>query len=562
MLARLRIGPKLLLAPGVVLVLLILLSCGAYLAMLRQNDSLDTIVQQRAQHMRAASELAASSQRAHAQAYQVLTWISGSFPRTRVEPLARDVLLQQAAVERGFAGLARLTGDSPGERRYVDQAQRAWGLYVLAVRDVIEIAQLDQSISANAMSKAERAFAVVTQRLAELSRREQELSEMASNGAESDFKTMSTLMPLVIALSIVLSLAITMAVRRSLLAEVGAIEAAVHGLASGDLTIKPRVYGNDEIAETSRALDASIRNLNGTLRSILDSARSIGSASREIVIGRAGLPPRAGVRASLEQTASSMQELAAAMNLTADSAQQVNRLTESASAAAQQGGSVVHRLVTTLETVRRSAGRLEELGESIESTLGRAGTLALNAAVEAAQTGEQGQSFAQTACDVRALAQRASLVAHEARELARQTMATIESGSTWAAQAGSSMADLASSVQEVGDIVNRIGCASAERAQELAGVNQAIVRMDEMTQQGSRMVEEAAMAARSLQQQALSLSRAVATFRLDEALHGHDSIEPDLRSVKAPQETSDGRPSGAGGHPYLRLATSRGQRQR
>lgn len=562
MLARLRIGPKLLLAPGVVLVLLILLSCGAYYAMVRQNDSLDTIVQQRARHMRAAVELAASSQRAHAQAYQVLTWISGSFPRTRVEPLARDVLLQQAAVERGFASLARMTGDSPGERRYVDQAQRAWSLYVLAVRDVIEIAQLDQSISANAMSKAERAFGVVTQRLAELSRREQELSEMASNGAESDFKTMSTLMPLVIALSIVASLAITMAVRRSLLAEIGAIEAAVHGLASGDLTIKPRVYGNDEIAETSRALDASIRNLNGTLRSILDSARSIGSASREIVIGRAGLPPRAGVRASLEQTASSMQELAAAMNLTADSAQQVNRLTESASAAAQQGGSVVHRLVTTLETVRRSAGRLEELGASIETTLGRAGTLALNAAVEAAQTGEQGQSFAQTACDVRVLAQRAALAAHEARELARQTMATIESGSAWAAQAGSSMADLASSVQEVGDIVNRIGCASAERAQELAGVNQAIVRMDEMTQQGSRMVEEAAMAARSLQQQALSLSRAVATFRLDEALHGHDGHEADLRNRKEAAEVSGAKRPGDPSHPYLRLATSRGQRQR
>lgn len=68
MLSQLRIGPKLWLAPGVVLVLLVLLSCGAYFAMLRQNDSLDLIVQQRAAHMRAASDLVASSQRAHAQA--------------------------------------------------------------------------------------------------------------------------------------------------------------------------------------------------------------------------------------------------------------------------------------------------------------------------------------------------------------------------------------------------------------------------------------------------------------------------------------------------------------
>src|SRR5438045_8136973 len=125
MLARLRIGPKLLLAPGLVLVLLVLVSCGAYVAMMRQNDSLDTIVQQRATHMQAASSLVASAQRAHAQAYQILTWISGSFPRSRVEPLARDLQLQQAGVERGFAGLARLVQstparDRPAELRYVE----------------------------------------------------------------------------------------------------------------------------------------------------------------------------------------------------------------------------------------------------------------------------------------------------------------------------------------------------------------------------------------------------------------------------------------------------------
>ena len=78
MLARLRIGPKLLLAPAVVLVLLVLLSCGAYYAMVRQNDSLDSIVQRRAANRRAAADLSASARSAHAQAYQVLTWISVS----------------------------------------------------------------------------------------------------------------------------------------------------------------------------------------------------------------------------------------------------------------------------------------------------------------------------------------------------------------------------------------------------------------------------------------------------------------------------------------------------
>jgi methyl-accepting chemotaxis protein len=557
MLARLRIGPKLLLAPGVVLVLLVLLSCGAYFAMVRQNASMDAIVQQRAAHMRAAADLVASAQRANAQAYQILTWISGSFPRTRVEPLVRDVQLQQAAIERGFAGLARLARQNPGgqreaELRYVEQAASAWRLYVDAVRDVIELAREDQSISATAMAKAERAFGVVAQRLSELARREQELSEEASAEAAADFKTMSSLMPAVILLSIAASLAITMAVRRSLLAEIGAIEAAASSLASGDLTVRARVDGDDEIATTSRALDDSIRNLNLSLRTILDSARSIGSASRDIALGRAGLPARTGVRASLELTASSMQDLASAMRETADSARQANRLAEAASSAAQQGGDVVHRLVATLESVRRAAVRMDVLGETIEQDCVRAGGLALGAAVEAAQGGPQAWNFAQAACEVRTLAGRAVAGAREARDLARETLAAIEGGTGIALDAGTRMAILSSSVQEVGDIVNRIGSASAARAENLAGVNQAIVRMDELNQQGTRMVEDAAMAARTLQEQALSLSQAVAAFRLDEAVQA----APEAVNEGGAAGASDRRP-GSPGHPYLRLASSR-----
>jgi methyl-accepting chemotaxis protein len=344
-----------------------------------------------------------------------------------------------------------------------------------------------------------------------------------------------------------------MAVRRSLLGEIGAIEAAASSLASGDLTVRARLEGDDEIATTSRALDDSIRSLNLSLRAILESARSIGSASRDIAFGRAGLPARAGVRASIEQTASSMQDLAAAMMETADSAAQANRLTEAASSAAQQGGSVVHRLVATLENVRRSAARLDEIGEGIETACGRAGSLALGAAVEAAKGGPQAWEFAQAACEVRALAGRAAAGAREARELARETLAAIEGGTGIALDAGTSMALLSSSVQEVGDIVNRIGSASAARAENLAGMNQAIVRMDELTQQGTRMVEDAALAARTLQQQALSLSQAVATFRLDEAVQAPPAAAGNEEGAAGALDKRPGSP----GHPYIRLATSR-----
>lgn len=486
MLSRLKIGPKLLLAPGAVLVLLVVLSCSAYYAMVRQNQSLETIVHQRAVQARSAADLVATAQKAHADIYRLLSWISGSFPRRRTDPLIAQIRQQHVAIGRGFAQLATLTGARGAERRYVDQAAAAHRLYVRAVQDVIDMAHNDQSISANAMQKAEDAFTVVAQRLTELSRLEQQLGARASSDAAADFRFTSTLMPVLIVLSIALSLAITVAVRRALLDEIRGIGAAATHLARCDLTVAEREYGSDEIAQAQRALDASIRNLNGALRTILESARSIGSASREIAFGNLNLTTRAVFRSSsLEHTASSMQELAATVNLTADSAQAAKLLAASAGTVAQQGGSVMDQLKRTMDSVKRSSRRVAELAGAIDVLAGGSGVL------EAAR---------------------------EIRMLALQSVAQIEGGSACAAEAGHRMADIASSVQQVGTIISQISSASAGQASGLSEVNQAIVQMEQVSQRNSALVQEAANAARGLQQQAITLSRAVAAFRLDAAV--------------------------------------------
>lgn len=557
MLARLRIGPKLLLAPGAVLFLLVLLSCSAYYAMLRQNASLESIVGQRAANMRAASSLAAESQKAHADIYRLLSWISGSFPIARTEPLRRDILVQHERIGGGLARLARMTGPHAAERRHVEHAIGAHQAYTAAVRDVIELAPLDNSISANAMLKAESAFAVVAQRLADLTLIEEALARQASGSAQSDFRLMSSLMPVVIVLAIGISLAITFAVRRLLLDEIRGIGAAVNGLASGDLTVRERAYGGDEIAETSRALDASIRSLNGTLRGILESARLIGVASRDIKLGSLSLGSRAVFRAgSMLETAGSMKELAAKVSLTADSAQAANQLAARAGEAADEGGSVVGRLLAALESGKRSAYRVVEIVDGLDALAAQANTLALNAGLDAARTGLGAAGMAAVTSEMRRLARSVAASAGEIRLLATQSVAEIDGGTAWAAQAGSSMQRIAGSVRQVEDIVNRIGRASQGQASGLQDVNQAIVRMDQVTRQNTSLVEEAALAARSLQMQALSLSRTMAGFRLQEP-PAEPPAEPVAQKENGdvPRELARERRRHPGAH--LRLASSR-----
>jgi methyl-accepting chemotaxis protein len=71
------------------------------------------------------------------------------------------------------------------------------------------------------------------------------------------------------------------------------------------------------------------------------------------------------------------------------------------------------------------------------------------------------------------------------------------------------------SVRRVTDIVSEISAASAEQSTGIAQVNQAIVQMDDATQQNAALVEEAAAATESLQEQAATLVALVGAFRLE-----------------------------------------------
>ncbi|UVW27307.1 methyl-accepting chemotaxis protein [Massilia sp. H6] len=564
MLSRLKIGPKLLLAPGVVLLLLVILSSSAYYAMVRQHQSLQTIVGPRAVQMRSTTELVAQAQRVHADTYKLLTWISSSFSRARIELLITQIHRQHAAIERSFVELARLTQPGSAERRHVAQAAQAHRAYVAKAREAVELAQADQTIGAAAMIKPEAAFAAMAERMTLLASLERDLSEQASSSAAADFRIIAGLMPVLILLAVAVSLAITMAVRRALLLEIRGIGAAALGLASGDLTIQAREYGDDEIGETSRALDAGIRNLSGTLRTVLESARTIGNTSREISLGSLNLNSRSVFRSrSLEATAASMQELADTVAVTATSARAANQLAQSVSTSARQGGLTALRMAATMATVKEGALRAAEVASVIDALASEAGALALNAALEAARSGvgaQDGTSFVEAAGEVRALAQRAAGAAREVRELAIRSVAEIEGCTECALDAGSNMAQIASSVRAVEDIVDSIGSASAGQANGLAHVSQAIVRMDEVTHQNCALVEEAAAAARTLQMQALALSRSVAAFRLDATATAAPAPVTPQKESGAPQATparDQPRERRLRERSHLRLASSR-----
>ena len=538
MLNQLRIGPKLLLAPALVLLLLILSSSGAWYGMVRQNTSLENMVRVRITHLKAAADILGEAKHVHGNMYQLLSWTNGSFAKARLDTLEQQIKARHAAIG---TQLATLRATSTGaERNLVDAAITALAGYRKAVLETMEMAQMDQSIATNSMLKAETQFGQFNTQLAQLSALETTLSSQAHATASAEFRSLGWSLLLTVMLSILASIVVTMLVRRAMLVEICGIADAVQDLAAGKLIAGAPKQGNDEIAATSRVLDQTIAHLNQILRTIMGAVQSIDTASREIATGNLDLSARTEMQASsLEETSSAMEALTQAVNDNADNAQLACELAGQASTLAVQGGASMQQAVATMATIRANSRQIVDIIGVIDGISFQTNILALNAAVEAARAGEQGRGFAVVASEVRTLAQRSALAAREIKTLIATSVTTIDGGSVAVQQAGDSMGAIVASVQQVNAIIQRVKEASAEQASGITEVNQAVTQMDDVTQQNAALVEQAAAAAASLQDQAVKLSAAVSVFTLDErpaAPGGHTEAEAFRHPASAQQE--------------------------
>jgi methyl-accepting chemotaxis protein len=287
-------------------------------------------------------------------------------------------------------------------------------------------------------------------------------------------------------------------------------------VATGDLTSRIEDTGRDEIGQ----LFAALRQMNDSLLRTVSQVRfgtdAIATASAQIAAGNLGLSSRTEEQASsLEEIASSMEELTSTVKNNVENARQANQLAASASSIATKGGVVVTNVVSTMEAINDSARKIADIIGVIDAIAFQTNILALNAAVEAARAGEQGRGFAVVASEVRNLAQRSAAAAKEIKALIGDSVDKVKIGSKLVNEAGTTMDEIVGSVKRVTDIM----AASEEQSSGIEQVNQAIGQMDQVTQQNASLVEEAAAASESMQEQAKHLAQVVSVFRLADG-HG------------------------------------------
>jgi len=301
-------------------------------------------------------------------------------------------------------------------------------------------------------------------------------------------------------------------------------------IAAGDLHSELTVTSHDEMGQLLAGLARMQASLVTTVRTVRSGSESIASGIKQIAAGNADLSSRTEEQASaLQETAASMDELTGTVMQNAENAHQASSLAAHASDIANKGSTVMSQVVVTMGDINQSSTQIADIITIIEGIAFQTNILALNAAVEAARAGEQGRGFAVVAAEVRSLAQRSSAAAKEIKELIQTSVTRVQTGTTLVSDAGRTMSEIIGAVQRVTDIMGEIAAASKEQSSGIEQVARAVTQLDKVTQQNAALVEEAAAAAQSLEDQAGALTTAVSVFRLN------DGEVCDIRTAKAPR---------------------------
>jgi methyl-accepting chemotaxis protein len=514
-----KLGHKLMAAPILAAAVLVV-TLGASVWMMEASRSQSDHAHQQVAQLHASLNLVERQiAEEHVLLYRTMTVI-GSLPEEKVQDQRKKLAATVAQTGDVFKQVLIGMQGAPQATKLSNALKDTLQRYGKAADNALDMALIDPNTGVAAMQTADADFTQAKEQIKLLGVQMQAMAQASSVDVAASTRRSEWFLAGFGLLGIAVAGTVTWVTQRRVVGTISEAVRAAQEVAQGRFDRRMQTGSDDEVGDLVRALDSMVGQLSHSLLTVRDAARSISVTSVQIASGNQDLSNRTEMAASsLQETASSMDQLTGTVSGTADSARSAQELVGMAAQTATRGGSLMDQVVTNMAQIDLASRKINDIIGTIDGIAFQTNILALNAAVEAARAGEQGRGFAVVAAEVRSLAQRSAGAAREIKSLIGASSERVEAGSKLVQEAGQNMQDIVTGVERVHQIIAEISVAAQQESDGIGQVNQAVSHLDEMTQQNAALVEQSSAASENLKIQAENLSAVVDRFQLSEQ-HG------------------------------------------
>lgn len=513
MLAKLRLGAKLILAPALITTLMLVVAGATLYGLHQQSVTLDAVVNTGMRMQTLAFKANEAATAANASAYRQFTSINAGYSDARLKSGNAQLHENLDALARTLKELRGGNTLTQQEASLVDSVEQILPRYRKAVLDALDLASSDTAVAANSMTRAEKQFVELKGFLATLALEQAAAAERSSLALELQRKRLAWLVVTLTAASFIIAVAITFAVRRNLLIGIEMVSSISQQLKRGILKTATPVPGKDEIAAAAGDLCSTVHGLREMIGVLQESAVAIDASARQMSSDNVNLAARTEtLGAAVTATRDSVAHVSEQTVQVANTAAQAQSDTRESNEFVTQARDAAAKMANNADEIVQSSSRIAEVVHVVDRIAAQTNILALNAAVEAARAGESGRGFSIVASEVRSLALESQKASAEIRRLIEEALTNARDGQTEAQRVAQVTGQVEQRVLRMSETFTSIAATVCDQRDQLAALKVQFDQLMEIGQQNATLVEQAAGMARSLEGAAERLSRSARQF--------------------------------------------------